>query len=194
MKFSRLFFLALVFLAVSQSAFAKHDEAKNVKKTKEQRQNEFIQNLQTDLVALYLTEAPKNTDKAKISVEAQRIAEGVIPEIARLKKKYHLFPIPVVHNMMISVGLKKRGACKHWAEDLLTFLRTIPREYFYVMWGEANPGKMHEHNVAVLIPNYGSFQDGLFIDPWRTAGIPLWKSVTADAHYKWQPWEDYGVY
>lgn len=194
MKLSRLVLLMILCVTISLPAFASNQDVRHVKKTKIQKQNEFIQHLQDDLVAMYLKGAPKNVNAPQVAAEAHRIAAGVIPEITRLKKVYHLFPIPVAHNMMISVGLKKRGACKHWAEDLLIYLRTVPREYFYVMWGEANPGKMHEHNVAVLVPNYGTFQDGIFIDPWRTAGIPFWLPVTADHHYKWHAWEDYGVY
>ena len=96
--------------------------------------------------------------------------------------------------MMIDVGVRKRGACKHWAEDLLNYLRTVERKYFQVAWGEANMQKITEHNVAVIIPNGQPFDSGMMVDPWRTSGIPFWLKVKKDKHYHWQHWRDFGTF
>lgn len=130
----------------------------------------------------------------RLNNESTRLAIGLFAETKRLKEKYRSIFMPIVHNMMIDIGVRKRGACKHWAEDLLEYLRMQKREFFYVTWGEANPGKMTEHNVAVLYPVTGGFYDGVFIDPWRTSGIPFWLSTTKDKHYHWNPWDYYGVF
>lgn len=161
---------------------------------KQKRYLDKIQGLSQDLAANYLKTSHKKVDGKKLRQESLNLAIGVVDEIGRLKSKYKSFAIPIVHNMLIDVGLKKRGACKHWAEDLLTFLRTTKRDFFYVTWGEANPKKMTEHNVAVIYPNHASFYDGLLIDPWRTSGKPFWIPVKKDKHYKWNPWDYYGVY
>lgn len=151
---------------------------------------DFMKKLRDDLIKQYIDNAPSpDYDKKALTAEATLLSVGVIHEIARLKEKYHSFFMPVVHNMMISVGIKKRGACKHWAEDLLTFMRPIDRKFFYLNWGEAKPRKPGEHNVAVVIPKGSPFEKGIFIDPWRTSGKPFWLKIPDDKHYKWKRWE-----
>ncbi len=124
--------------------------------------------------------------------EVARLAIVVVPEIARLRGVYQSIAVPIVHNMMIDIGIRDRGACKHWAEDLITFLRHEDRKYFDLMWGTANSGKLNEHNVAVLVPKGAPFDTGLIIDPWRTSGLPWWSPVPLDKKYPWTPWVEYG--
>lgn len=153
-----------------------------------------IHELKEELNAMYFRGPQALADKSAVNREAIRIASGLMDETERLRKKYKSFFIPIFHNMMIDVGAKKRGACKHWAEDLLTYLRTMDRRYFTVTWGEAYPGKFTEHNVAVIFPEYARFNDGLLFDPWRTSGAPFWVSITKDPHYHWTQWDQYGEY
>lgn len=134
----------------------------------------------------------QSIDKEALNKESAVMAVNLIGEIYRLRERYRSIFIPILHNMMIDVGVRKRGACKHWAEDLLTFLRKIPRTHFYGVWGEANVQKMTEHNVAVIVPTGKKIQDGLVIDPWRTSGKPFWVRVKNDKHYTWQQWIDFG--
>ncbi len=151
--------------------------------------------LRESLKENYLKQYSKDsTDLAALHAEATRLSVGLVNEIADLKVKYHSFFIPIAHNMMISVGLRKRGACKHWAEDLLNYLRPKERQFFDVTWGQANSRKFNEHNVAVVIPRGKEFAAGMFIDPWRTSGKPFWLPVPDDKHYRWENWVEYGVY
>ncbi|MBF0103764.1 MAG: hypothetical protein HQM16_00425 [Deltaproteobacteria bacterium] len=161
----------------------------------QKKQIDPLYRLREDLIDLY-TAHYKNTDfdRASLQTEATVLTVGLFNEIRRLKKSYRSIFIPIVHNMMIDVGVRKRGACKHWAEDLLAYLRTVNRGFFYVVWGEANMQKITEHNVAVIIPMGRPFKDGLIVDPWRTSGRPFWIKVTADTHYPWQQWTGYGAY
>lgn len=154
-----------------------------------------IHQLASDLEKHFLEMLPhSNIDRTELHAEATLLAVGLFHEIDRLGHQYRMFFIPIVHNFFIDTGFKDRGACKHWAEDLLTYLRTVDRKYFDVTWGEANPQKADEHNVAVLIPRGLTFSDGIFIDPWRTSGKPFWMRVTDDHHYPWKQWPDYGFY
>lgn len=150
--------------------------------------------LKESLKAMYLKGATQSIDASALNEESLKLTIGLMDEIGRLKQKYRSFAIPIVHNMLIDIGVKKRGACKHWAEDLLDYMRPIPRQFFAITWGEAYPKKFNEHNVAVIYPNYGKFKDGLLIDPWRTSGKPYWITVKDDHHYKWKKWPLYSVY
>lgn len=153
-----------------------------------------VYDLKESLKTMYLKGATQSVDESALNEESLKLSIGLMDEIGRLKQKYKSFSIPIVHNMLIDVGIKKRGACKHWAEDLLDYMRPISRQFFAITWGEANPKKFNEHNVAVIYPSYGKFQDGLLIDPWRTSGKPYWITVKDDHHYKWQQWALYSVY
>lgn len=153
-----------------------------------------IHGLKESFNQAYLKKNPDVTDPIALNLESTRLAILLVDEIQRLKRVYKSFAIPIMHNMLIDIGIKKRGACKDWAEDLLAFLRPIKRKHFYVTWGEANPKKMTEHNVAVVYPNTATFYDGVVVDPWRTSGKPFWVPVKKDKHYKWNPWDYYGVY
>lgn len=156
---------------------------------------EPIVELRDELIGLYKSQNKNASfDEAALQKESTELAVGFIKEIARLKKKYKSIFIPIFHNMMIDVGVRKRGACKHWAEDLLEFGRPFDRQFFDLAWGEANMQKMTEHNVAVVIPKGSPFSKGLIIDPWRTSGKPFWVHVTKDKHYKWSQWTDYGTF
>lgn len=155
-----------------------------------------IHQLSSDLEKRFLSTQPdlSNVSRAEVHAETNRLAVGLFTEIERLDNKFKMFPIPIVHNFLIDTGFKDRGACKHWAEDLLAYLRGVDRKYFDVTWGEANPQRADEHNVAVLIPRGLTFSEGIFIDPWRTSGKPFWMRVTDDHHYPWKQWPDYGVF
>ncbi|EKD41719.1 MAG: hypothetical protein ACD_73C00560G0001, partial [uncultured bacterium] len=80
---------------------------------------------------------PKN--EAGLNDEASFLAFELIQEIYRLQKKYKINSFPVVHNFLIMLHYKKRGACKHWAEDLLIKIEKLPRIFFSSYWGEAFP-------------------------------------------------------
>lgn len=126
----------------------------------------------------------------ELKKEAGVLAVGLITGIGDLQKRYKIGTFPIVHNLLIDVGLKKRGACKHWAEDLLALINTWEHPHFTSYWAEAHPGNILEHNVAVLAPINSSFDKGILIDPWRTAGKPFWIKVSQDPH----PWKQWGGY
>lgn len=156
---------------------------------------EPIQTVKSELIKLYQDHSKNQSyDKKGLEKESTKLAVGIVKEVDRLKKHYHMVGIPIFHNMLVNMGAKDRGQCKHWAEDILKFLKPIPRSYFYIAWGEANPQKFNEHNVAVLYPKHTSFDQGMMIDPWRTAGDPLPLRLKKDKHYKWQQWDQWGEY
>lgn len=180
------------------SHFQKHTSRSNSSTLKALKQKKTlfdnIQGLRLAFNQAYLKKNPTGTDPVGLNLESTQLAILLVDEIQRLKGVYKSFAVPIMHNMLIDIGIKKRGACKDWAEDLLAFLRPIKRKYFYVTWGEANPKKMTEHNVAVVYPNTATFYDGVVVDPWRTSGKPFSVPVQKDKHYKWNPWDYYGVY
>jgi len=129
-------------------------------------------------------------DKKALEIESDKLGRQLISATFTLKKEYKIGTFPVVHNLFLQMGLKKRGACKHWAEDLLVAISGVDHPHFTAYWAEAHPGNILEHNVAVLAPKGQPITEGLIIDPWRTAGKPFWIPLKDDNH-PWQQWKGY---
>lgn len=176
--------------AIPRSARKKNSEYRRLKK--DLYFWEHASRLKADLIQNYRAHGAKltGTQEAEMDAEADLLAVETIRETQRLSDTYNIHSPPLVHNLAIQVGLSKRGACKHWAEDLLNKLSPIERRYFTAYWAEAHATTMREHNVAALVPKGADFKDGILIDPWRTAGKPYWVEIQKD-HYPWQPWSGY---
>lgn len=154
----------------------------------------YVSQLQKALITQYNQfHVPGNSDaRHQLYEETYRLSKSLVENIQLLQKRYKMgvASFPIVHNFMIDLGLKKRGACKHWAEDLLQVIDAQPHPHFVAHWGEAHPGNIREHNVAVLVPRQASFKQGILIDPWRTGGRPFWTIVNQDSPH-WQSWVGY---
>lgn len=153
---------------------------------------EPIYGLKQAINKTYLDVYP-NPPMDELNAESSRLALGLAVETARLREVYNSISMPIVQNMMISIKVRQRGACKHWAEDLLAWLSQQPRKFFSVTWGQAHAAKFTEHNTAVIFPIGSDFQHGLLVDPWRTSGKLFWVGTTKDPHYPWKHWEYYGI-
>lgn len=153
---------------------------------------EYVSRLSQSLMANFFRTTLKSPEAEKeISIEADHLAQALISGIENLRKVYKIHSFPLIHNFMIDLKLAKRGACKHWAEDLLKVMEEVPHPHFTAMWLEAFPTTMREHNVAALVPVGVDYREGIYIDPWRTAGVPFWEVVKEDHHHPWQIWTGY---
>ena len=87
---------------------------------------------------------------------------------------------------MNSLGIRDRGLCCHWAEDLHAKLRQLHTSSLRFDWLVARQGsQLREHNTVVIYAADSSWLEGIVFDPWRKAGVPHWAKVTGDEY----PWE-----
>lgn len=136
-----------------------------------------IYSLQHDLAAL-----DSKTDPA----EAKRLAETGILYSLILADEYRLFGQPHIHNILINIGLKERGLCFEWAEDLLKQFKTLDLKTFNLHEAVAHKGKkFREHNTIVVTAKGKDFFEGIVLDPWRHSGDLYWVRVKEDKY----PWE-----
>jgi len=54
--------------------------------------------------------------------EAFDLAQRSIHYSLKLSKQYHAISSPWIQNTLVNLGLKERGLCYEWAEDLLRYL------------------------------------------------------------------------
>ena len=138
---------------------------------------EKVKQLEHVLVALSET-----VDKT----EAMMVAETAVRESAVLAEEYQLVRPAVAHNLLIALGLKDRGLCYHWTEDLMKRLQALDLKSLQLYWGVAHRGsELREHNCVVVSARGQSFFKGIVLDPWRNSGNLFWARVTKD-DYPWK--------
>jgi hypothetical protein len=119
-------------------------------------------------------------------LEARQVAETAITYSNQLAEKYQLVRPAVLHNVLIRVGLKDRGLCYHWTEDLLKQLQSLDLRTYQLYWGVAHRGsELREHNSVVITARGQAFEKGMVLDPWRNSGDLYWALIKTD-RYPWQ--------
>jgi hypothetical protein len=129
-----------------------------------------------------LTDLSQSVDRA----EARLVAETAIRESAVLAEEYQLVRPAVAHNLLVALGIKDRGLCYQWTEDLMNRLRALGLKSFQLHWGVAYRGsELREHNCVVITAKGQPFSDGIVLDPWRHSGNLFWAQVSKDSY----PWK-----
>ena len=116
--------------------------------------------------------------------EAHRLAERAYATGAKLRYDYGVFAPALFHNFLVHVGIRKRGLCFQWAEDLLAQLDALKATTLELHWAEARARRLRENNCIVVTAKSQPFRGGIVLDCWRHAGHLFWAPVAAD-HYPW---------
>jgi hypothetical protein len=119
--------------------------------------------------------------------EARLAAETALRESAALAEEYQLVRPAVAHNLMVVFGLKDRGLCYHWTEDLMKRMQALELKSFQLHWGVAYRGsELREHNSVVITARGQDFSLGIVLDPWRNSGRLYWARIAQDRY----PWKE----
>jgi hypothetical protein len=102
--------------------------------------------------------------------EAELLAECAYATASQLRKKYRMFGTPIFNNFLVYHGIKKRGYCFQWAEDLLVAFDALKLTSLELHWGEANPGNWRENNCIVVTAKGQPFNRGIILECWRHFG------------------------
>jgi len=177
----RIFLLLVLFLSGCVSGNQMSQELLASGKTENHRATEAyhqkVKWLQEDLAALN-----QQTDQ----LEARQVAETAIYYSYQLADEYQLVRPAVLHNLLIRVGLKDRGLCYHWTEDLLKRLQALDLRTYQLHWGVAYRGSdLREHNSVVITARGQAFEKGIVLDPWRNSGDLFWALINTD-RYPWR--------
>lgn len=123
--------------------------------------------------------------------EAARAAQIAYEYTAVLARDYGITDPPLVHNTKVNMGLRPRGLCWHWAEDLENRFLAEEFETLDVLRAIANSESdwLIDHSTALLAPKGGVLEDAMVLDPWRFGGRLFWGTVLEDTRYDWVPQE-----
>ncbi len=116
--------------------------------------------------------------------EAERVAGCAYEYPRTLASNYRVVRPALLHNFLVNSGLRQRGLCYEWAEDLLALLQTFNLESLELHWGIARADTAREHNIVVVTARGQPFDQGIALDPWRRSGRLVWSPVIADKY----PW------
>ena len=140
---------------------------------------------------------------AALAAEIRALSPDVDPEEARraarisyehtrvLAIEYQIVDPPLIHNTKVNMGLKPRGLCWHWAEDMEKRLNEEAFETLILYRAIANADNAYriDHSTAIIAAKGTGMFDGIVLDPWRKGGYLFWDQVVEDTKYEWVPRE-----
>ena len=112
--------------------------------------------------------------------EAKLLAQCAYATVAQLRQEYQMFGTPIFNNFLVYHGLKKRGYCYQWTEDLLVALDTLKLKTLELHWGESYAGTYRENNCLVVTAKRQPFDRGMILECWRHFGHLRWNLVPSD--------------
>jgi hypothetical protein len=116
--------------------------------------------------------------------EAKLLADCAFATVSKLRREYRMFGTPIFNNFLIYHGLRKRGYCYQWSEDLLIALDTLGIKSLELHWGEYDPGTWRENNCIVVTARGQPFKQGVMLECWRHLGHLYFGPVASDyEHY-----------
>lgn len=123
--------------------------------------------------------------------EAARAARIAYSYTAQLRREYQITDGPLIHNIKVNNGVKPRGLCWHWAQDMETRLGQENFQTLELHRAISNFDNWRlEHSTVIVSAAGASMYDGVVLDPWRKGGVLVWDDVRADTRYNWTPREE----
>lgn len=116
--------------------------------------------------------------------EAKLLADCAYATVSQLRRQYRMFGTPIFNNFLIYHGVRKRGYCYQWSEDLLIALDALRLTSLELRWGESNPGNWRENNCIVVTAKGQPFKRGIMLECWRHLGHLYFGPVASS----WEPY------
>jgi hypothetical protein len=116
--------------------------------------------------------------------EAKLLADCAFVTVSKLRREYRMFGTPIFNNFLIYHGLRKRGYCYQWSEDLLIAIDALRLKSLELHWGEYEPNTWRENNCIVVTAKGQPFNRGIMLECWRHLGHLYFGPVASD-------WETY---
>jgi hypothetical protein len=116
--------------------------------------------------------------------EAQAVSATAHTTARQLKRDYRVVLNPEFTVFLVNIGMRKRGWCGHWSQDIGAHLKELNLKTLVLHWGVAFDKTSSENNCIVVTARNQRFEDGIIIDGWRRAGRLFWCPVIKDHEYE----------
>lgn len=142
-------------------------------------------NDQKEILSQKLITLDNHIDKKqalKISYTILKVSKDIKNEFAPIK-------YPWINNILVNIGIKKKGLCWEWRDELYNRLdgKIKPFDILKVV---ANKGRLNEHNAIVLNHKSNNIQNAILVDLWRFSGTPYIVNTQDDDSYVWSIRDD----
>ncbi|MEM8578128.1 MAG: hypothetical protein AAGF60_09780 [Pseudomonadota bacterium] len=119
--------------------------------------------------------------------EAARAARIAYDYPLQLRAEYGVTDPPLVHNAKVNAGLRPRGLCWHWADDLQA---RFVQEGFQTLdlhraIANGDSRLLIDHSTVIVSAKGAAWDEGIVTDPWRYGGRLFWDEVQDDTRYDW---------
>ena len=105
---------------------------------------------------------------------------------AKLSETYKPVSLPWFNNWLVNRGLRERGLCYQWRNDLFPPLFILKSKTLDLHLATSRRGTPFEHNAIVVSAHGHPFEQGLILDPWRTGGRLWWGRFDQDKRRPWK--------
>lgn len=124
--------------------------------------------------------------------EAAQAARIAMEYARQLATEYRLTDPPLVHNTKVNLGLRTRGLCYQWADDIEARLQQEDFRTLTLHRAIANANRVFliEHSTVIVSRRGDTMFEGVILDGWRNGGRLFWSPTLEDARYKWVPREE----
>ena len=118
--------------------------------------------------------------------EAARAARTSYVHTHELAIQYRITDPALIHNTKVNMGLRPRGLCNDWAEDMQ---KRLDAENFQTLTIHRAIGALVgvDHSTVIISRQGESMYDGIVIDPWRKGGRLTWIATREDTAWGWEP-------
>jgi hypothetical protein len=117
--------------------------------------------------------------------EAALTAQTAHSYSLELARQYRVVRPAIFHNVLVNLGVRQRGLCFQWADDLTAKLQSLRLRTLQLHRGVARLDTRREHSSVVLTAPGQPFDEGVVLDAWRHSGRLFWGDVNQD-HYPWK--------
>jgi hypothetical protein len=121
------------------------------------------------------------------AIEADKLALTAIEQAAALSRDFKPFCLPWMNNGLVNTGLRKRGLCYQWRDDLFPHLHRLNLKTLELHLTSSRRATLLEHNGIVVTAKGQRFEDGIVLDPWRKGGRLWWGTLKKDKSHPWKP-------
>ena len=141
------------------------------------------ENLQTTQA---LTTMLLNTSQKVDKNEVEDLARSSIDYAQQLAKRYKVVAPPLWQNTLVNMGLKERGLCYEWANDLWEHLKAKEYKSLKLHYIGADIGNYFEHNALSVSAKGNGLKKSIVLDAWRNSGKLYFIEIDKDKKYKWK--------
>ena len=133
-----------------------------------------------------LTQMLLKTSKKIDKSEAEDLAKSSIYYAQKLAHRYKVISPPLLQNTLVNLGIKDRGLCYEWANDLWNYLSSKRYKSLKLHYIGSNIGSYFEHNALSVSAKELDVNDSIVLDAWRNSGNLYFIEINKDKKYKWK--------